>query len=335
MFLIMPLTGAYAETKEIIAEGTYIMSDGETPSVAKERAILDAKRLAVEQAGTFLESYSVVRDLQLVKDELRIVAAEVLDTTVVDNREEILDGEIVRFWVRVRCVVNTDNLKAASARLQDRSELDKLRKLQEDYDQVVLDNLELKVRLAQANTFEVRKQVKAALARNEQAFTAVQWLQKGYEYLDKQKDNDMAIAAFSQAIALNPQYAEAYNNRGVAYVYKGRYDLASADYERAISIKPQYAQAYYNRGVIEGRKGQYNMAINDYDRAIALNPRYARAYYNRALAHYRTGHNDKAIADLSHVIALSPQDAHPSVTAAPYIRRKASMTWLSLIMTRP
>ena len=51
-------TPAFAETKEIISEGTYNMGDGETPTVAESRALLQAKRTAVEEAGTYVESYS-------------------------------------------------------------------------------------------------------------------------------------------------------------------------------------------------------------------------------------------------------------------------------------
>jgi hypothetical protein len=49
LFLFFPSI-SLAETKEIIAEGTYNMGDGETPTVAESRALLQAKRIAVEQA---------------------------------------------------------------------------------------------------------------------------------------------------------------------------------------------------------------------------------------------------------------------------------------------
>ena len=47
-FLLTPFH-AFAETKEIIAEGAYNMGDGETPTVAESRALLQAKRTAVEE----------------------------------------------------------------------------------------------------------------------------------------------------------------------------------------------------------------------------------------------------------------------------------------------
>ncbi|MBI3584860.1 MAG: hypothetical protein HY096_13070, partial [Nitrospinae bacterium] len=52
LLLSLPAFG-FAEVKEIISEGTYNMGDGETPSVAESRALLQAKRTALEQAGTY------------------------------------------------------------------------------------------------------------------------------------------------------------------------------------------------------------------------------------------------------------------------------------------
>jgi len=48
LLLFLFLIPAFAEFKEIISEGTYNMGDGETPTVAESRALLQAKRAAVE-----------------------------------------------------------------------------------------------------------------------------------------------------------------------------------------------------------------------------------------------------------------------------------------------
>ncbi|OGW10387.1 MAG: hypothetical protein A2W77_09735 [Nitrospinae bacterium RIFCSPLOWO2_12_39_16] len=61
LFLFFPSLG-FAQTKEIISEGTYNMGDGETPGVAESRALLQAKRIALEQAGTYVESYTKVEN---------------------------------------------------------------------------------------------------------------------------------------------------------------------------------------------------------------------------------------------------------------------------------
>ena len=43
--------------------------------------------------------------------------------------------------------------------------------------------------------------------------------------------------------------AGAYVERGNAYSGKGQYDQAIADYSKALEINPRYAMAYNNRGV--------------------------------------------------------------------------------------
>lgn len=55
LLLLFP-SFAFPEIKEIISEGTYNMGDGETPSVAESRALLQAKRIALEQAENYVES---------------------------------------------------------------------------------------------------------------------------------------------------------------------------------------------------------------------------------------------------------------------------------------
>ena len=81
----------------------------------------------------------------------------------------------------------------------------------------------------------------------------------------------------SQALSLNPKYAHAYNNRGVAWTTKGEYGKAIADYSQAVSLDPNYAYAYNNRGHAWENEGKYDEAVADYNEAIRLDPKYAEA----------------------------------------------------------
>jgi tetratricopeptide (TPR) repeat protein len=65
-------------------------------------------------------------------------------------------------------------------------------------------------------------------------------------------------------VQLYPEYAEAYNNRGNAYLTLGDYDTAIADYTAAVQLYPEYAEAYGNRGVAYYAIGQYDAAIADF-----------------------------------------------------------------------
>ncbi len=120
---------------------------------------------------------------------------------------------------------------------------------------------------------------------------------------------DAAIADYTQAIKLDPQLAVPYNNRGGTLEYQGKLDAAITDYNTAISLNPQYADAYYNRGNALYHQGKLDAAITDYNTAISLNPQYADTYYNRGLALYDQGKLDAAIADFTQTITLNPQYA--------------------------
>jgi tetratricopeptide (TPR) repeat protein len=51
---------------------------------------------------------------------------------------------------------------------------------------------------------------------------------------------------------------------------KGDLDGAIADYSKAISLNPQYADAYRNRGNAKRKKGDLNGASADLNQAVKL-----------------------------------------------------------------
>ena len=118
---------------------------------------------------------------------------------------------------------------------------------------------------------------------------------------------DQAIADYTQAIAVKPNYAEAYDNRGADYGRKGLYDQVIADYTKAIALEPDDARAYNNRGNAFAGKGRYDQAIADFTQAIALKTDYARAYCNRGAVYDGKGLHEKAIADYRAALAVEPE----------------------------
>ena len=59
---------AYAAPQNIEAYGEYMMSTADTLDSAKEQAMKEAMRSAVEKAGVYVESYSKVKDMALTDD---------------------------------------------------------------------------------------------------------------------------------------------------------------------------------------------------------------------------------------------------------------------------
>ena len=123
-------------------------------------------------------------------------------------------------------------------------------------------------------------------------------------------NSEQEIAYYTDAIRLNPQYAAAYNSRGVARAAQGDLNGAITDYTEAIQLNPQYSAAYNNRGIARRTQGDLNGALADYDEAIRLNPQYAEAYNNRGNARRLQGDLKGAFADHTRSIELKNPELH-------------------------
>lgn len=123
-------------------------------------------------------------------------------------------------------------------------------------------------------------------------------MEKGVEYC-RAGLYDEAIKQFDKVIEMEPENAEAYNNRGIAYFARVSQERthgkdfkkmvedvnsADADFTSAIKLNPDLTSAYYNRGLMN--IAQFEKAIIDFSRVIALKPDHAKAYYYRAVEYY-------------------------------------------------
>ncbi|MBI3378917.1 MAG: tetratricopeptide repeat protein [Nitrospirae bacterium] len=308
LLLFYPSHG-FTQVKEIVSEGAYNMGDGETPTVAESRALLNAKRVALEQAGTYVESYTKVENMQVTEDEIQVLSSGIMEVEILDKKRTIV-GDGFRFWVKIKARVNPDNIKAMANKVKakDKSFVDDYKKIQEAYDKSQKEIGELKKQLAQAKGEKEKKQVEAKISDDERLFQANEWFEKGYQHSLK-NEHDSAIEAYTSAITLNPKFVEAYNNRGVAYKNQVQYDRAIEDFSKAIAINPNDADAYYNRGNAYNNKRQFDRAIEDFNKAIAINPNDAEAYYNRGLAYENKGQYNMVVEDYSRAIAINPNHA--------------------------
>jgi len=119
---------------------------------------------------------------------------------------------------------------------------------------------------------------------------------------------DGAIKKFDEALALDPNNADALHMRGMALNRLGRYDKALADYSDAIGLKPDWDEAHVNRAHVYIKQGNNDSAMTDCDAAIELNSACADAYEKRALVHYRNRDFRAALDDYTKTARLRPDD---------------------------
>lgn len=146
------------------------------------------------------------------------------------------------------------------------------------------------------------------LAQEKQSISAETYFYRGNEKYLMRIYQD-AIAAYDEAIRLQPDFANAYVNRGLAKEKLGQHESAIMDYNSAIKIDPTLAGAYNNRGSAQRRLGQHFSALEDLNTAIQLDPHYVKAYVNRGNAKNSLGHPSEALEDFNTALDLDPNSA--------------------------
>lgn len=121
-----------------------------------------------------------------------------------------------------------------------------------------------------------------------------------------------AAAAFRAALVLDPDYAEAWYNLGVAEASLGRRDAAAEAYLRAVETagpaEPFGIDARINLGVSKAASGAAAEALGWFDAALEADPRRADAHLNRAVVLENLGRLDDAAAAAGAALVLEPDN---------------------------
>ena len=97
-------------------------------------------------------------------------------------------------------------------------------------------------------------------------------------------DSIEAIDCFKNALKINPNHPDAYNNMGIALNEKGESKAAIESYKKALKIRPDYADAHNNMGIALNENGDLELAIESYKKALEIKPDSAEAYFNMGVA---------------------------------------------------
>lgn len=100
-------------------------------------------------------------------------------------------------------------------------------------------------------------------------------------------DIDGAIADYTEALRVNPEFIWSLRNRGYL-LYKEKDDAvaALADINRAVELAPRAAWGYVDRAAVREGQGKYAEAYADYQQALALEPENPRILYRLAVLRF-------------------------------------------------
>ncbi len=138
-------------------------------------------------------------------------------------------------------------------------------------------------------------------------------LEKGKElYLDDQDSE--AVAAFEQAVKLDPDLAEAHFRLALGYEALDKREEAESQYKKAVDAykkhldgNPNDAEAHYNLGQTYANLSQYSDAIREYRQATRLKEDDPDIYYDLGVAHTKLAQYDAAAAAFSKSLEIDPE----------------------------
>lgn len=114
----------------------------------------------------------------------------------------------------------------------------------------------------------------------------------------KQRSGEIAAAKadYEHLLTIAPN-ARIWNNVGNIYLDEGDQEKAIKAYTNALALDPNWQFAYYNRAGIYNQQRKYQQALDDYAQAIKRG--YATAYFRRAELYKYLGKHDLAARDLN------------------------------------
>lgn len=129
--------------------------------------------------------------------------------------------------------------------------------------------------------------------------------QEGSLFLE-QGDLPSAIDRFERAIVVDPKYAEAHCNLGIALRLQGRLEDAARALQEALATNQDLDRAHYHLGSLYALGGQYDKAVTHLDRTLELDPAFMSCYHDLSVLHYTNGQKSLAHAVIDRGLAVDP-----------------------------
>ncbi len=314
-FAVMPLTSA--AMKEYEGFGEYVMSDFETPDVAKQRAKARAEQNAMEQVGVYIESYIKTLDAPIAVDEIDILTECILKIT--DVQYEVIPQEGRKNFVvkaNVKTSIDTDDVQAFFQKNKRLTAtlIELCRGLRKEMGALDTEIESAKKLIENVQDNQNKSGLQIIINECNQALLSMDEINEGNK-LFFQGDNVGAAVLYSRAVekAVNWDAKQV-----MGYMMLGRTFANLNDERRAIdtcnkalSIQPQNAVLYFTRGCVYKQFGMIEKSIEDYTKALELSSydNDSFIYYERGHAYEALGHYPQAIENYTKVVESGAQDA--------------------------
>jgi tetratricopeptide (TPR) repeat protein len=140
------------------------------------------------------------------------------------------------------------------------------------------------------------------------------------ERLAAKRDFEQARACFAEAVARDPEFADAYNELGGVEAALNRLEEAAAQFQKAIDLVPEHRRALPNLSIVLAKMERFHEAGQVARRALQVVPGDGRIHYILAASLLEeNGNIDEILAHLERAAADVPS---ANVTAAEVLAQR-------------
>lgn len=150
---------------------------------------------------------------------------------------------------------------------------------------------------------------------------------------ENREDTEAAIKVLEEAVAIDPNFAEAYAQlaRGyntMAFKYsadadrKRYHENAEVAIEKALALNPNLAEGHFARGLIlwtNTKRFPHEQAIQSYKRSLAIDPNLDETHHQLSLVYSHIGLLDEAEQSVKKALEINPNNTLARFRAGVYI----------------
>jgi tetratricopeptide (TPR) repeat protein len=147
---------------EVEAKGSYLMGVGNSKQLARQLALFEAKRSALETAGKYLTHKSLIPFYEMKKEEIYSLAARETQGEIVEERWEPI-GKTIKCLIRIRAKVQISDFIKAEIQNQKLEKEDEKESLLEEMDPVLSKEIDPGKDIARAYRLLRKKEWRMAM----------------------------------------------------------------------------------------------------------------------------------------------------------------------------
>ena len=224
--------------------------------------------------------------------------------------EYLLEGSIRKYGNKIRVTAQLINANSDELLLSENYDktITDIFAIQTELSEEIVEALDLNI------SFEEQKSIEIVPERNIEAYKL---LLQGKNEADKRNVESLrkSIELFQQAIAIDPNYAEAYAevahsiylqtyHASRTYIEAGK--LANEYLDKAEQLNPKLSRIYSVKGLIFTTVGKIDLAKSAFNKALELSPNDVIARYQFATLHYYTQEYEKQLVQAEMAYRLDP-----------------------------